>query len=173
MPNPTAPKDALNHGFYATGAVLYDENQTEYDELLRDLRDEYCPEGRSEEEAVIDLTNLYWKKRRAEASFKQGLLKLRDLKAAANRRRVRLDDLIKDQLKTQTAAANFVGKNLSDQTDILLKGDPAETTLMRYEFEKLRVALQEYLVVSDDLARIVGLKNTSSIKSPSISVRTF
>ena len=57
-------KNALTHGFYASDVVLAWENRQEFDALLQAFRDEYCPDGVSEEAAVFDLASLHWKKRR-------------------------------------------------------------------------------------------------------------
>ena len=77
-------KNALTHGFYATDVVLPWENQQEFDDLLQAYRDEYCPDGISEEDAVFELTDLHWKKRRLKVGLQQVLQKLRDLGSGAD-----------------------------------------------------------------------------------------
>ena len=62
--NNSQSKNALTHGFYASDVVLAWENQQDFDALLQAYRDEYCPDGVSEEATVFDLASLHWKKRR-------------------------------------------------------------------------------------------------------------
>lgn len=61
MSNSKPSKNALSHGFYADEIVLPWEKQQEFDDLHEALRDEYCPDGVSEEAAVFDLASLHWK----------------------------------------------------------------------------------------------------------------
>jgi len=62
--NNSQSKNALTHGYYASDVVLAWEDQQDFDALLQAYRDEYCPDGVSEEAAVFDLASLHWKKRR-------------------------------------------------------------------------------------------------------------
>ena len=57
-------KNALTHGFYATDVVLAWEDPKEFSKLHEALRDEYWPDGFSEEAAIFDMAIWYWKKRR-------------------------------------------------------------------------------------------------------------
>ncbi len=66
MSNSKASKNAISHGFYSNDIVLSWENQQEFDDLLKALQDEYCPEAITEKLAVFDLASLHWKKRRIE-----------------------------------------------------------------------------------------------------------
>jgi hypothetical protein len=72
----------VTHGFYASDVVLAGENQQEFDDLLQAYRDEYCPDGASEEAAVVELASLHWKKRRLEAGLQQAIQKQRDFDAS-------------------------------------------------------------------------------------------
>src|SRR4051794_40815136 len=58
------PKNALSHGVYASEVVLPWENKQQFDDLHQALREEYYPDGVSEEAAVFELASLYWKRRR-------------------------------------------------------------------------------------------------------------
>ena len=49
--------------------VLAWENRQEFDALLQAFRDEYCPDGVSEEAAVFDLASLHWKKAGSRPDF--------------------------------------------------------------------------------------------------------
>ena len=72
------PKNALTHGLYSSDIVLQSERQEEFDALLQAFRNEYCPDGVSEEAAVFDLASLHWKKRRFDAGLQQALQKQRN-----------------------------------------------------------------------------------------------
>jgi hypothetical protein len=57
-------KNALTHGVYAQDLVLDWENEQDFVDLHKGLRDEFEPDGPAEEEAVLGIASLYWKKRR-------------------------------------------------------------------------------------------------------------
>jgi Skp family chaperone for outer membrane proteins len=57
-------KNAITHGLYATEVVLPWEDPKEFSKLHEALRDEYWPDGFSEEAAISDMAIWYWKKRR-------------------------------------------------------------------------------------------------------------
>ena len=58
------PKNALSHGVYCSDVVLPWENEQLFNDLHQALREEYYPDGVSEEAAVFELASLYWKRRR-------------------------------------------------------------------------------------------------------------
>ena len=64
MSTPKRPKNALSHGVYSTDIVQPWENEQQFNELHQALREEYYPDGVSEEAAVFELASLYWKRRR-------------------------------------------------------------------------------------------------------------
>ena len=53
-----------SHGVDCSEVVLPWENKQEFNELHQTLRQEYYPDGVSEEAAVFKLASLYWKRRR-------------------------------------------------------------------------------------------------------------
>ena len=55
-------KNALSHGAYAQDFVLPWENEQDFVDLHKGLRDELEPDGPSEEEVVLGVAGLYWKK---------------------------------------------------------------------------------------------------------------
>ena len=55
-------KNARTHGLYASEVVLPEESQKEFDDLLESFRNEYCPDGISENEAVDELAILQLEK---------------------------------------------------------------------------------------------------------------
>jgi hypothetical protein len=60
------PKNALSHGIYASDVVLAWENEKDFNDLHEALRNEFCPDGASEEAAVFDIARLHWQKRRLQ-----------------------------------------------------------------------------------------------------------
>lgn len=64
-PKRRKPK-SLTHGVYSDDLVLPWENAADYDKLYEEFKQEWRPEGRSEEETVFDLAHLTWLKRRAQ-----------------------------------------------------------------------------------------------------------
>ena len=58
------PKNARSHGVYSSDIVLPWEDEQQFNDLLQALREEYYPDGVSEEAAVFELASLYWKRRR-------------------------------------------------------------------------------------------------------------
>ena len=65
-PKPKRKRKMLTHGVYSDDHVLPWERPADYDELFEDLKKEWQPIGRTEEETVIDITHLMWLKRRAQ-----------------------------------------------------------------------------------------------------------
>jgi hypothetical protein len=58
------PKNAISHGVYFSDVVLPWENEQLFNDLHQALREEYYPDGVSEEAAVFELASLYRKRRR-------------------------------------------------------------------------------------------------------------
>jgi hypothetical protein len=63
---PTKPrkKNALAHGIYSKDIVLPWESREEFEKLWADLRDEFRPDGRMENDIVFDLAHSRWQKYR-------------------------------------------------------------------------------------------------------------
>ena len=119
-------KNALTHGFYASDIVLAWENQQEFDALLQAYRDEYCPDGVSEEAAVFDLASLHWKKRRFEAGSRQALQMQRDYSSVADTTNDGWDllaDATRAAAKSQTEAAQVVCQQIWKYTERVVKGE--------------------------------------------------
>ena len=56
-------RNALVHGLYAKDVLFPWDNPEDFERLHEDLKVEFFPHGRAEEEAVLDLTFLHWDKR--------------------------------------------------------------------------------------------------------------
>jgi hypothetical protein len=63
---PTKPrkKNALVHEIYAKDILLPWESRKEFEKLLADLRDDFRPVGRMQNDIVFDLAHLRWQKYR-------------------------------------------------------------------------------------------------------------
>ena len=56
-------QNALLHGLYARDVLLPWDSKEDFLKLHEDLKAEFFPDGRAEEEAVLDLAFLHWQKR--------------------------------------------------------------------------------------------------------------
>jgi hypothetical protein len=56
-------QNALLHGLYAKDVLLPWDSKEDFLKLHEDLKTEFFPDGRAEEEAVLDLAFLHWHKR--------------------------------------------------------------------------------------------------------------
>lgn len=55
-------RNALVHGVYAKDVLLPWDSRDDFEKLHQDLRAEFSPRGRAEDEAVLDLAVLHWQK---------------------------------------------------------------------------------------------------------------
>lgn len=55
-------KNALIHGIYGKDILLPWESREEFEKLFAELRDEFQPRGRMENEIVFDVAHLRWQK---------------------------------------------------------------------------------------------------------------
>ncbi len=158
MSNPQPSKNALTHGFYASDVVLAGENQQEFDDLLQAYRDEYCPDGVSEEAAVVELASLHWKKRRLEAGLRQALQKQRDYSTVADTSSDGWNivaDGARAVAKPQTAAAQHVCKDIFKHLEQVYKPDEAKADSQVVEIEKSTVLAEELRRVFQGLVPFV------------------
>lgn len=142
-------KNALTHGYYASDIVLPSENQQEFEALLQAYRNEYFPDGVSEEAAVFDLASLHWKKRRFEAGSRQALQMQRDYSAVSNTTNDGWDviaDLVRAAAKSQTEAAQRVCQQITDR---VVKDETNAKSLV--EFEGLNAFAKELSLVSKEV----------------------
>ena len=146
-------KNALTHGYYAEDVVLPWENQQDFKALLQAYRDEYCPDGASEEDAVFELASLHWKKRRFGAGLREALQKQRDYRAVADTTSDAWDvvaDLTRTAAKSQAEAAQRVCQQIWKYTERVVKGE-ADAESQPVEFDRLNVLAKELNLVSKDL----------------------
>lgn len=165
--NNTTSKNATTHGIYSSDVVLKWEDQSAFDGLHQALREEYDPQGASEEEAVFELASLHWKQRRLNtasqvASHRQtDATELTDASQdgwegiadyLAKRDDNGVADGVWDMAKAQSEAARFVCETILKH----VKGaiDPAEAdadSTKAIEFEKLIILAKELNVIGSGM----------------------
>jgi hypothetical protein len=90
-------KNALTHGIYGKDILLPWECREEFEALLTDLRNEFQPDGRMENETVFDIAHLRWQKYR-----------LHQMHIAAAHRDPFVSDLVKSGKKSWAGMRNFL-----------------------------------------------------------------
>ena len=63
-------KNALKHGVFANAVILPGEDPKEFEEHYISLKDEWSPDGPTEDDCVFSLANYLWRKRRIARYFK-------------------------------------------------------------------------------------------------------
>ena len=153
MSNSKPSKNAFSHGLYSDDVVLDCENKQEFVELWQAFRDEYSPQQKSEEAAVLELANLHWKKRRLEAGLQQALNKRRAYTvadASSDAWDLIADDIrsvAKSHFKAVQVAGAMIGKHLervSNPNEVIADSEAVG-------IEKLTVLAKELNIVSKEL----------------------
>ena len=73
--NRTGGRNALVHGLYAKDILLPWDSRDDFEKLHEDLKVEFSPRGRAEEEAVLDLAVLHWRKQSVWRMWQTAVLK--------------------------------------------------------------------------------------------------
>ena len=68
-------RNALVHGLYAKDVLLPWDSKEDFERLHEDLKAEFDPRGRAEEEAVLDLALLHWNKQTLRRMRQSAVLK--------------------------------------------------------------------------------------------------
>ena len=142
MTKPPRSNNALTHGLYAADVVLPWENQQEFDDSLRALQDEYCPDGISEEIAVFDLASLHWKKRRVASGLLLALQQL-DFGPSADTSDP-LGDMVRAVAKSQLPLIQHVAGSVMKQAEQVCKVDAAKADNLVNELGKLTASFKEF-----------------------------
>jgi hypothetical protein len=150
MSKSNSPKNAITHGLYATDIILTGEDKQQFDDLTRDFLDEHCPDGVSEEAAVIELASLHWKRRRFEAGVQQALQKQQDLGNGADANDLLLE-IAHDGAKSQHEVMRRVSEQMVKQAEQICKPNEPNVDSQCVEFEKLIVSSKEFNLVFGDL----------------------
>ncbi len=148
-------KNALTHGFYATDVVLAWEDPKEFSKLHEALRDEYWPDGFSEEAAIFDMATWYWKKRRLNVGSQLAFHRQQEASAIAEASSngwqgvadyiasIQGDgtaDLARAAVKSQTEAAKLVYDTINEYVARI--GKPDDATAESKEKESDAVVLK-------------------------------
>jgi hypothetical protein len=68
-------RNALVHGVFSKDLLLPWDDRDEFEKLHADLKAEFSPRGRAEEEAVLDLAVLHWRKQTVWRMWQTAVLK--------------------------------------------------------------------------------------------------
>ena len=149
--------NALVHGLYARDVVLPWDSREDFEKLHQDLRAEFSPRGRSEEETILDLTFLYWQKRTLWRMRQAAVLKdpftadivqtkgkswskiRKGLREAANDHRTLLGTVEAEHVKMLTRA-----KRLEKEMDAA--SDPHEVKLLEEKLNALHRTAAEHVL---------------------------
>jgi hypothetical protein len=69
QPSKPRKKNALAHGIYGKDILLPWESREDFEKLLADLRHEFRPDGRMENDIVFDMAHLRWQKYRIHQMY--------------------------------------------------------------------------------------------------------
>ncbi len=129
-------KNAISHGAYSREVVLDWENEQEFKDLHEELREELFPNGRSEEEAVFDLTSLHWKKRRLNVGSQLLFRRIPDASALADAGRNGWDGIAEylassvQDVETVRESLRDVAKSYSEASALFCKRFHKQLELM-------------------------------------------
>ncbi len=157
------------HGVYASDVVLPWENEQDFKDLLENIRAEFCPSGASEEEVVLDIATLMWKKRRlnvgsqlafhrhpdaaalAEAGQRAGWSGVADHLKANVGDGDRMCDAIRDMSKSHALAFGKACALMDQRLERVLAGksDPDSKQSDSAELQQLIILAKELNVTTD------------------------
>ena len=146
-------KNALVHGLYSDCIVLDGENPQEFSDILDRFRNEYPPQGISEEAMVFELASLLWKRRRLEAGLQQALNMQRASSVADASGG--WDSLTADAVtmaKSQLTAAQIACERISKTVQrVVSQPDKALDDSEAAEFDKLTTWTKQMTIISETL----------------------
>jgi hypothetical protein len=155
--NKFADQNALVHGLYAKDILLPWDSRDEFQKLHEDLKAEFSPHGRAEEEAVLDLTILHWRKQMVWRMCQTAVLKdpftfdiLQTGGKSWSKIRNQLRSAANDQRTLLGAVDAKHDKMLSEigrlQEELNAASDPQEVKLIGDKINTLLQAIKEYVI---------------------------
>jgi hypothetical protein len=165
-------QNALSHGLYASDVVLSWESESDFKYLHDSFREEFCPEGASEEAAVFDLAHQHWRKRRLNIGSQLAFHRQHEAQALADAgsggwRGIakyfestpdggdRLVDALRALAKSHVAAVQKVHALIGEQTDLISSGSSSAKRESKQaeagEFDRLISLAKELNVMNKEL----------------------
>ena len=143
-------RNALVHGLYAKDFLMPWDRKEEFEKLHADLRAEFSPHGRAEEETIFDLSNAFW--------LKRNLLRMRQLAALK-------DPYVIDVLQTGRKSWSGIRKRLraaAKDERTLLGALEARNAKLLGQIKRLQKQMdassdtQEVKLIEEKISALVG-----------------
>jgi len=171
---------ALKHGGYSVTGLLPGEDAAAFEQLHRELRATYCPDGPLEEHAVATLGNLLWRRqnlgtiRRAEAARKR-YLAIRSEMIPSTKFPFELEYLREDSIPPDPAevdaatkaAEELARQELGEDYKLVEMGDLATFAQLLADLEVEERLDARIGKVVQELMRLKTFKSLLSARSPS------
>lgn len=148
--------NALAHGLYAKDVLLPWDSKDDFEILLRELKAEFSPRGRAEEEAVLDLAMLHWRKQTVwrmgtvaalKDPFTQDILQTERKSWSEIRKRLRA--AANDNRTLQGMAEKKYAKMMSQvgqlQKEMAAASDHQEIKLIEAKINSLHSTISDYV----------------------------
>jgi hypothetical protein len=171
---------ALKHGGYSVIGLLPGEDAAAFEQLHRELRATYCPDGPLEEHAIATIGNLRWRRqnlgsiRRAEAARKR-YLAIRSEMFPSAKLRFELEYLREDSIPPDPAEVEAATKaaderarqELGEDYKLVEMGDLATFAQLLADLEVEERLDSRIDKLSQGLPRLKTLKSLLSARPPS------
>lgn len=150
-------RNALVHGLHAKDVLLPWDSKDDFEKLHADLRAEFKPHGRAEEETVLDLTFAYWRKHTLWRMWQTAVLKdpftldiLETRRKSWSGIRKRLRSAARDERTLLGAAEAGQAKMFSQlerlQNEIDATSDQQEVKLIEEKINALMRTIHEHVL---------------------------
>lgn len=111
---------ALKHGAYSATAILPGESQAEFEKLHRDILAEWTPSGVLENDIVMTITRLLWRKQNLDT-----------LRIEEEKRQARISEKVGDDYKLVELGEATTFDGLRKELDIIERLDSAITRCLK------------------------------------------
>ncbi len=111
------PKNALVHGVYASEIILPWESEEDFETLHTELKAEWAPEGRTEEETILALARLHWLKHRLMRSTQMAFRKdpfVAELDKSGAKNWADVESFLQSKAKSEDSLMDEVRKTLAE-----------------------------------------------------------